>query len=105
MCVFCLLLLLFFFFRKQGLTLLANCLPRNKSENISKCRLLIFFFFFFVFFSFDCATGMLIITEVKAIIRPVSLRELDCIPDKLSVSRQSDDRNPHTTCCTPILGS
>ena len=34
-----------------------------------------------------------------------SLRELNCIPDKLSVSSQSDDRNPHTACCTPILGS
>ena len=35
---------------------------------------------------------------MKAIIIPVSLRELDCIPDKLSVSSQSDDKNPHTTC-------
>ena len=30
--------------------------------------------------------------EVKDIIKPVSLRELDCIPDKLSASGQSDDR-------------
>ena len=34
--------------------------------------------------------------EVKAIIIPISQRELDC---------QSDDRNPHTTCCIPILES
>ena len=30
----------------------------------------------------------------KAIIIAVSLRELDCFPDKLSVSSQSDDRQP-----------
>ena len=30
--------------------------------------------------------------EVKAIIITVSLRELDCIPDKLLVKSQSDDR-------------
>ena len=29
-----------------------------------------------------------------AIGTPVSPRELDCIPDKLSVSSQSDDRQP-----------
>ena len=39
---------------------------------------------------------------MKVIIIPVSLRQLDCIADKLS---QSDDRNPHSIWCTSILGS
>ena len=33
---------------------------------------------------------------MKVVIIPVSLTGLDYIPDKLSVSSQSDDRNPHT---------
>ena len=52
--------------------------------------------------SFDWAAGMcdyyfLTFNEVlivEAILRTVSLKELDCIPDKLSVSSQSDDRQP-----------
>ena len=41
----------------------------------------------------------------KTIIIPVSVRELDCIPVKLSAISSSEDRNLHTSCCTPILGS
>ena len=74
------------------------------------CLFVVFFFvvivvvvfcfcFLLLFFFIDSATGM------KAIIISVSLRELPCIPDKLLVSSQSDDRNPHTTCCTSILGT
>ena len=61
----------------------------QKNKNTSKCRLLIF----------------LSSAEVAIIIIPVSLRGLDCISDKVSVSSQSDDRNPRTTCCTGILGN
>ena len=76
----------------------------TNKKNISKCHLLIFFF--------DCVTGMcnyyfcehsMKYSRVKDIINLVTLRELDCIPDKLPVSSQSDDRNTHTTCCTPIM--
>ena len=109
----------FFFFRKQGLTFHANCLLRRQfALNIKHCYLEQFRKIFqnvvcWLFF-FDCVSGMCNYYFCKHLMKYCRgesyyhtsfLRELNYIPDNLSVSSQSDDRNSHSTCCTPILGA
>ena len=58
----------------------------NQKKNISKCRLL----FFSLIVQLACviifSVNILSVAEVKGKIISVSLRQLDCNPDKLSVS-------------------
>ena len=105
-------------FRKQGLTFHTNCLLGTlhemsnpvfwkKSEKYFKMPSVDCFFDWTT-----CMCNYYFCKHLKKYCRGESYnhtsffrRELDRVPDKLSVSSQSDDRNPHTTCCTHILES